>query len=139
MNDSLVNEVFALEEYVDRCKRLWKRVNEDRLWVSQSTEKILTDEAIKMLIARDAHRDECPGLYKCSNHPVPVVWQSRFSHRFKTSNSNYSFEKISAAFRRASETHTRQNFKKTAPYEDEKMTRIFSEYIPHNVLPAMVI
>ena len=28
---------------------------------------------------RKRHRDVCPGLYNCMNHPVPIVWYGGIS------------------------------------------------------------
>ena len=29
---------------------------------------------MRLLIERDMHRDVCPGLQTCKEHPVPYVW-----------------------------------------------------------------
>ena len=76
-----VDEILATGQYTDRRGRAWgyfdTRVDYDRWqrWESRGDEDlILEPDQMRLLIERDQHRDVCPGLYNCMNHPVPIVW-----------------------------------------------------------------
>ena len=75
-----VDEILATGRYTDRRGRAWDyfdtRVDYDRWqrWESRGDEDlILEPDEMRLLIERDQHRDECPGLISCENHPVPCV------------------------------------------------------------------
>jgi len=138
MYENLVAEAFSLEFYKDRQNRLWNRVNADHLWRCISSDQVMTDEAISLLIVREAHRDDCPGLYYCSNHPVPFVCHSRLTNNYIASNGNArtQFEKLEYAFRKALKAKTVVNYASTC--DKEKSMGVFSEYLPKSAVPALV-
>ena len=138
MMEATIQEAFSLGQYTDKRKRQWSRVDDDHLWVSSSSDKSLTDEFMELLITRDLHRAECPGLYNCSDHPVPFVWNSRFSHNFRISNAGYTFEKFDKAVKTAVALSNKKTFNYTSPFDKEQNTRIFSEFIPKQAVPALI-
>ena len=80
-----VDEILATGTYTDRRGREWVAAFEstrgDRYWVSGSHDQIIDRDQMRLLIERDQHRGECPGLAECSDHPVWVV--SRVYSRFR--------------------------------------------------------
>ncbi|RBP66407.1 hypothetical protein DFO66_103354 [Brevibacterium sanguinis] len=78
-----VDAILASGRYVDRRGVHWKALAAGQTWgrVNESGFAIggvmLTPDQMRLLIERDRHRDECPGLNRCWNHPVPKVAQSR--------------------------------------------------------------
>ena len=81
-----VDEILATRFYLDRAGRGWSAVT---FWASakglDTVQKwacpagLLSQDQMRLLIERDQHRDECPGLYNCMNHPVPIVWYGGIS------------------------------------------------------------
>ena len=75
-----VDEILATRFYLDRAGRGWNAVT---FWASakglDTVQKwvgrlgMLSQDQMRLLIERDQHRDECPGLINCENHPVPCV------------------------------------------------------------------
>ena len=81
-----VDEILSAGMYTDRRGRTWHYVDTivdyDRWqrWEHYSAEDLILEvNAMRLLIERDLHRDECPGLYNCMNHPVPIVWYGGIS------------------------------------------------------------
>ena len=79
-----VDEILATGQYTDRRGRYWHYDTKHRFWITNppvagKTWKVWQfggpfDHAeMRLLIERDQHRDECPGLINCENHPVPCV------------------------------------------------------------------
>ena len=68
-----VDEILAADEYRDRRGRKWQKLIGPLGWVNMSEHRMLTRSQMRLLIERDQHRDECPGLINCENHPVPCV------------------------------------------------------------------
>lgn len=70
-----VDEILATGEYRDRRGREWKgffMYGKPR-WSTPSITRFLLPGEMRLLIERDLHRDECPSLISCENHPVPCV------------------------------------------------------------------
>lgn len=75
-----VDEILETGRYTDRRGRSW-RPNLGDNWVHFRGRKprgelfydVLTDPEMRLLIERDQHRDECPRVGVCRNHPVPRV------------------------------------------------------------------
>ena len=80
-----VDEILATGQYRDRRGREWKRgpsfvCNRDWFYLNGIYKGgYANDTEMRLLIERDSHRDECPGLYNCMNHPVPIVWYGDIS------------------------------------------------------------
>ena len=84
-----VDEILATGQYTDRRFRLWEHSQNMRtgeecwmIWEPYFRRTELTPAQIRLLIERDQHRDECPGLNACNGHPVPsvitpIAWGSR--------------------------------------------------------------
>ena len=76
-----VDEILATRFYLDRAGRGWNAVT---FWASatglDTVQKwvgrlgTLSQEQMRLLIERDQHRDVCPGLQTCKEHPAPYVW-----------------------------------------------------------------
>ncbi|MGO2818943.1 MAG: hypothetical protein ACTIA4_12785 [Brevibacterium aurantiacum] len=77
---SSVDEILVSGEYESRTHGLVQRCRENcsgnGLWVCaghfEPWEHLRTDQ-VALLIERDQHRDECLGLWECTDHPVPRV------------------------------------------------------------------
>ena len=79
-----VDEILATGEYRDRTGRVWVKcpVNprdlNDCWWAYgrpvPGNFEHRGEDHIRLLIERDQHRDVCPGLQTCKEHPVPYVW-----------------------------------------------------------------
>ena len=69
-----VDEILATGRYTDRRGRVWRR-SPYQEWVHSPNERfwVYTPREMRLLIERDLHRDECPGLRLCRSHPVPNV------------------------------------------------------------------
>lgn len=68
-----VDEILATGRYTDRRGREWRKVAYGASWFSLGTNTIIRGAQMRLLIERNMHRDECPGLINCENHPVPCV------------------------------------------------------------------
>lgn len=68
-----VDEILASGRYTDRRGRKWRKFRRCKCWYSTSIWLEATANQMHLLIERDQHRDECPGLALCRNHPVPFV------------------------------------------------------------------
>ena len=74
-----VDEILATGRYTDRQGREWKRgpsfvCNRDWFYLTGIHRGGYANDAeMRLLIARDMHRDECRGLAVCEDHPVPSV------------------------------------------------------------------
>lgn len=72
--------IMTLGEYVDRRWRIWRR-NRVGVWSHMKdfhptygpVYDRIGDAQMRLLIRRDQHRDVCPGLRDCEDHPVPNV------------------------------------------------------------------
>lgn len=72
--------IMTLGEYVDRRWRIWRR-NRVGVWSHMKdfhptygpVYDRIGDAQMRLLIRRDQHRDVCPGLRDCEDHPVPHV------------------------------------------------------------------
>lgn len=80
---STVDEILETGWYTDRRGRTWRRLPLSGRWAGQvidhqgihwAGQKIAPTQ-MRLLIERDQHRGECPGLYRCHFHPVPIVWR----------------------------------------------------------------
>lgn len=103
---STVDEILATGRYVDRRGRKWKIVRSPRIgiwWGTPHTDDlmlVLHENKMRLLIEREQHRDECPGLWTCEDHPVPAVTLSRmFRPRVYVNGEPYAWfsEAIDAA------------------------------------------
>lgn len=82
-----VNEVLASGEYADRRGREWRHIHQDGRWFyepdgmwfkdGRKVIRVARADEMRLLIERDQHRDECVGLWDCTDHPVPVVHVER--------------------------------------------------------------
>ena len=74
-----VDEILATGQYTDKRGREWKRgpsfvCNRDWFYrIGIYKAGYANDTEMRLLIERDQHRDECPGLRDCFAHPVPHV------------------------------------------------------------------
>ena len=68
-----VDEILIGHEYLDRRGRRWQKLIEPTGWVNMSEHRFLTRNQMRLLVERDQHRDVCPGLIDCDNHPAPSV------------------------------------------------------------------
>ena len=68
-----VDEILATGKYTDRRGREWVGGEFRRLWLHPDGLHTVRAEQMRLLIERDLHRDECPSLIACENHPVPCV------------------------------------------------------------------
>lgn len=73
-----VDEILIGHEYLDRRGRRWQKLIEPAGWVNMSEHRFLTRNQMRLLIERDQHRDVCPTLRICDDHPVPFVQASEF-------------------------------------------------------------
>ena len=85
-----VDEILATGRYTDRRGRAWDyfdtRVDYDRWqrWESRGDEDlILEPDEMRLLIERDQHRGECPGLHDCGDHPVHHAVFYRWERAFR--------------------------------------------------------
>lgn len=79
-----VDEILASGTYTDRRGRTWEvcgvmNCSTRGLWwnfhdMALNGARHWTVGAMRLLIERDQHRDECPGITDCHDHPVPVVY-----------------------------------------------------------------
>ena len=69
-----VDEILATGQYTDRRGRVW-RLSPYQEWVCARPPRfwVCMPRKMRLLIERDLHRDECPSLIACENHPVPCV------------------------------------------------------------------
>ena len=80
-----VDEILAQREYRDRRGREWNLTD---YWVDRATfdyvqmwlspDRVATQDEMRLLIERDMHRDECPGMNECRYHPrhhVILAWE----------------------------------------------------------------
>lgn len=78
---SSVDEILATGRYKDRRERKWFKAALSGRWESPlridpekgQTYLSISRDAMRLLIERDQHRDECLGLWECTDHPVPRV------------------------------------------------------------------
>lgn len=76
-----VDEILATGRYTDKRGRAWNYDPDFDVWVEYSSREdgildlgwIVDTKDVRLLIERDQHRDECPGLEMCWSHPVPSV------------------------------------------------------------------
>lgn len=80
-----VDDILASGRYRDRRGRVWEYCEVTDTWSVIRIDAVFGPEvdgptigprAMRLLITRDLHRAECPGLRRCVDHPVPhvVVW-----------------------------------------------------------------
>ena len=79
-----VDETLATGQYTDRRGREWRHIHGDRRWFHEpdglwfkdgkKVIKMVHTPQMRLLIERDMHRDVCPGLQTCKEHPAPYVW-----------------------------------------------------------------
>lgn len=93
---STVDEILATGQYESRTWGLIERCREacsgNGLWVCAGhfePWEHLTTEQVSKAIERDQHRDECPGLYNCLVHPVPIVWRGPASGNWCVDYGNW--------------------------------------------------
>ena len=76
-----VDEILESGRYVDGRGGKWVRCSGAAEWLGwfcvSGGRPFLTTAQMRLLIERDQHRDECPGLWACEDHPVPAVTLSR--------------------------------------------------------------
>lgn len=86
-----IHAILASGRYVDRRGRAWDRCPDicslGGGWWSSGTarpgkdQKLsdwhLTPDQMRLVIERDQHRTDCPGVRYCVTHPVPILWCSR--------------------------------------------------------------
>lgn len=105
---SFVDEILASGRYMDRRGRGWDYVETVASWCSPEIDaegvswgyRYLDTAQMRLLIEREQHRDECPGLWTCEDHPVPAVTLSRmFRPRVFVNGEPYAWfsEAIDAA------------------------------------------
>ncbi|WP_172170988.1 hypothetical protein [Brevibacterium sp. CT2-23B] len=93
-----VDEILASGRYTDRRGREWQHA-----WFGWWTPRggvELPPAQMRLLIERDQHRATCPGLWTCTDHPVPAVTLSRtFRPRVYVDGEPYAWfsEAIDAA------------------------------------------
>lgn len=76
-----VDSILASGRYVDRRGREWLYDPDFDIWVVSvqtheyvtNIEGIIDPAQMRLMIERDQHRDVCPGLRDCDDHPVPNV------------------------------------------------------------------
>ena len=74
-----VDEILATGRYNARDGQIWLRdmFKHDGWigWFSRGGSDVprVTDAQMRLLTERDQHRDVCPGLIDCDNHPAPSV------------------------------------------------------------------
>ena len=73
-----VDEILESGRYVDGRGGKWVRCSGAAEWLGwfcvSGGRPFLTTAQMRLLIERDQHRDKCPGLQNCKEHPVPYVW-----------------------------------------------------------------
>lgn len=74
-----VDEILASGRYVDTRGRAWEYITVAGLWLHWPAHRRRTSRQMRRFIRADQHRDECPGMYSCADHPVPMVWASRIT------------------------------------------------------------
>lgn len=99
--------------YVDRRSHVW-RGSYDLLykttrWEDETTGHAATPDQMRLRIERDQHRDECPGLRRCSEHPVPVVAKSRYGNAWLTRPFTFIHRTLPEAFAAAEQLVKGQN------------------------------
>lgn len=70
---STIDEILASGRYTDRRGKFWLIAGGEWFQINAHPHQILQPAQMRLLIERDLHEDECPGLYACLNHPVPKV------------------------------------------------------------------
>ena len=78
-----VDEILIGHEYLDRRGRRWQKLIEPTGWVNMSEHRFLTRNQMRLLIERDQHRDVCPGLHDCGDHPVHHAVFYRWERAFR--------------------------------------------------------
>lgn len=84
-----VDEILATGQYTDRRGRVWSSAKPsigDRFWRRVKRDgglEILSSLHMRLLIKRDQHRDECPGLHDCGDHPVHHAVFYRWERAFR--------------------------------------------------------
>ena len=80
-----VDGILAAGQYMDRRGQVWLRCPIEcflgggwfcRSAIGSARKRAgwhLPESEMRLLIERDQHRDECPGLNACNGHPVPSV------------------------------------------------------------------
>ena len=113
-----VEALMAWGEYVDRQGRTWWRDDVHKDWVRAPLTAVshsLSPAQMRRRIEREQHRDMCPGLKWCDDHPVPHVlsvswwyepaYQVYSRHGGQAQPHEYTFaEAIDAAQQQAKET-----------------------------------
>ena len=79
-----VDEILATGKYTDRRGREWVRgeVCEGH-WYQYQSDQLISDSEMRLLIERDLHRDVCPGLHDCGDHPVHHAVFYRWERAFR--------------------------------------------------------
>lgn len=72
-----VDEILATGKYTDRQGREWHLCRHGGFacmrWHNGHPSRGLEPGEMRLLIERDQHRGDCPGLRYCESHPVPHV------------------------------------------------------------------
>lgn len=74
-----IEEILATGRYTDRRGRDWAELTTVWLlldpwrWPDKPKRESMTVSEMRLLIERDMHRDECPGIRRCDSHPVHFV------------------------------------------------------------------
>lgn len=83
-----VDEILATGQYRDRRGREWVKaaglqVGGVYTWFIRHDTEWVREPQMRLLIARDLHRDECPGLHDCGDHPVHHAVFYRWERAFR--------------------------------------------------------
>ena len=84
-----VDEILATGKYTDRRGREWAKhtyLHGTVEWfhpLGNGACYINTLDEMRLLIERDLHRDECPGLHDCGDHPVHHAVFYRWERAFR--------------------------------------------------------
>lgn len=79
-----VDALMAWGEYVDRRGVEWRRCEcvapACGMWHDGHPSSGVAPAQMRLRIVREQHREVCPGLHDCDDHPVPHVvrWPKRF-------------------------------------------------------------
>ena len=86
-----VDEILATGQYTDKRGRAWNYDPDFDVWVEYSSPEdgilhlgwIVDTKDVRLLIERDQHRGECPGLHDCGDHPVHHAVFYRWERAFR--------------------------------------------------------
>lgn len=112
-----VDSILASAQYIDRRGRRWLYDPDFDIWVVSvqtyeyvtSIEGIVDHDQMRLLIERDRHRSECPGLYECYDHPVPMAIKGRTLFGWMTWPYTGIYDTLAEAFAAAEQLATGEN------------------------------